>query len=238
MTVLLVVAVVITAIVVSVLLFKLILEFWALFASFPKALTGFRKHYWGTMARSIVNLILILYGIWVLYCVYQFTHGDSWAAKALAGATLTLFTGVLAFFTFKIWQAARRSKEVEGDVSLLYEDKQTWIKYSLFYDSYKKKFWWTFAPAIVYMFAKGCIIAAADGHGLVQTIGQLVVEGLMLILLVFARPYERKSGNVINIFIQVVRALSVICILVFVEGKSLTHSNPVHPFPSSLLICF
>lgn len=231
MTVLLVVAVVIAAIVVSVLLFKLILEFWALFASFPKSLTGFRKHYWGTMARSIVNLILILYGIWVLYCVYQFTHGDSWAAKVLAGATLALFTGVLAFFTFKIWQAARRSKEAEGDVSLLYEDKQTWIKYSLFYDSYKKKFWWTFAPAIAYMFAKGCIVAAADGHGLVQTIGQLVVEGLMLILLVFTRPYERKSGNVINIFIQVVRALSVICILVFVEGKSLTHSNPIHHLP-------
>jgi hypothetical protein len=71
MTVLLVVAVAIAAIIVSVLLFKLILEFWALFGSFPKSLIGFRKHYWGTMARSIVNLILILYGMWVLYCVFQ-----------------------------------------------------------------------------------------------------------------------------------------------------------------------
>jgi hypothetical protein len=220
MTVLLVVAVVVAAIVVGVLLFKLILEFWALFASFPKSLAGFRKHYWGTMARSIVNLILILYGIWVLYCIYQFTNGDSWAAKALAAITLTLFTGILAFFTFKIWQAARKSKKEEGDASLLYEDPY-FMYYSLFYDSYKKKFWWTFTPAIVYMFAKGCIIAAADGHGLAQTVGQLVVEGLMLLLLVFTRPYERKSGNVINIFIQVVRALSIICILVFVEGESL-----------------
>jgi hypothetical protein len=220
MTVLLVVAIVVAAIVVGVLLLKLILEGWALFASFPQSLAGFRKHYWGTMARSIVQLILILYGVWVLYCVFQFTHGDSWAAKALAAVTLSVFTGILVFFTFEIWQAAQRSKEAEGDVSLLYEDKQTWIKYSLFYDAYKKNFWWTFVPAIVYMFAKGCVLAAADGHGLVQTIAQLVIEGLMLILLVFTRPYERKSGNVINIFIQVVRALSVVCILVFVEGKS------------------
>jgi hypothetical protein len=218
MTVLLVVAIVVAAIVVGVLLLKLILEGWALFGSFPQSLAGFRKHYWGTMARSIVQLILILYGVWVLYCIFQFTHGDSWAAKALAAVTLSVFTGILVFFTFKIWQAARKSKEAEGDVSLLYEDKQTWIKYSLFYDAYKKNFWWTFIPAIVYMFAKGCVLAAADGHGLAQTIAQLVIEGLMLILLVFARPYERKSGNVINIFIQVVRALSVVCILVFVEG--------------------
>jgi hypothetical protein len=73
MTVLLVAAVVVAAIVVGILLFKVILETWALFGSFPKGLTGFRKHYWGTMARAIVNLILVLYGVWVLYCIFQFT---------------------------------------------------------------------------------------------------------------------------------------------------------------------
>ena len=178
MTVLLVVACVIAAIAVGILLFKVILETWALFGSFPKGLTGFRKHYWGTMARSIVNLILVLYGVWVLYCIFQFTHGDSWAAKALAGVTLGLFTGVLVFFTFKIWHTATRLKQMEGDVSGLYENKDFWLKYSLFYDSYKKDFWWLFVPAIIYMFAKGCVLAAADGHGLTQTVTQLIIECL------------------------------------------------------------
>ena len=62
MTVLLVVAIVIAAIIVGILLFKLILEIWALFGSFPEGLKGFRTHYWGTMARTIVSLILIFYG--------------------------------------------------------------------------------------------------------------------------------------------------------------------------------
>lgn len=150
MTVLLIVAIVIAAIAVGVLLLKVILEAWALFGSFPKSLTGFRKHYWGTMARTIVQLILVFYGIWVLYCIFQFTHGDSWAAKTLAGVTLALFTGVLGFFTFKIWQTAQRLKRVEGDASGLYEDKQNWLKYSLFYDAYKKDFWWLFVPIIIY----------------------------------------------------------------------------------------
>ncbi|KAJ6445961.1 phospholipid-translocating P-type ATPase, flippase [Purpureocillium lavendulum] len=217
MTALLVVAIVIAAIAVGILLVKVILEFWALFGSFPQSLTGFRKHYWGSIARTITSLILILYGIWVLYCIFQFTHGDSWAAKTLAGVTLAIFTGILAFFSWKIWIVASKLKEAEGDASALYEDKKIWVKYSLFYESYKKDYWWIFVPTIVYMFAKGCALAIADGSGMAQTISQLVIEGLMLIMLLWSRPYERKSGNVINIVIAVVRVLSVACILIFVE---------------------
>ncbi|KAK4449241.1 hypothetical protein QBC34DRAFT_463391 [Podospora aff. communis PSN243] len=217
MTVLLVVAIVIAAIAVSILLVKLILEFWALFGSFPKALAGFRKHYWGSIGRAITSLIMLLYGVWVLYCVFQFTQGDSYVAKTLAGVTLVLFTGILVFFSWKIWSTARKLRNVEGDITGLYEDKSIWVKYSLFYESYRKDYWWIFVPTIVYMFAKGTALAVADGHGMTQTIAQLIIEAVMLGLLLWSRPYERKSSNVINVAIQVVRVLSVACILVFVE---------------------
>lgn len=217
MTVLLVVAIAIAATAAGILLVKAILELWALFGSFPSALAGFRKHYWGSIARAITTLILLLYGIWVLYCVVQFAQGDSWAAKTLAGVTLALFTGVLAFFSWKIWNTARRLRRAEGDSSGLYEDKKIWVKYSLFYESYKKTYWWVFVPTIVYMFTKGLVLAVTDGSGRVQTASMIAIESLFLILLLWSRPYERKSGNVINIVIQVVRVLSVACILVFVE---------------------
>ncbi|KAF7949492.1 uncharacterized protein EAE97_003001 [Botrytis byssoidea] len=225
MTVLLIVACVIAAIVVAVLAFKVLLETWALFASFPKSLTGFRKHYWQTMARLTVQLILALYGVWVLYCIFQFTNGDSWAAKTLAAVTLTIFTAVLVFFAYKISSAAKKLKERDGDVSGLYEKKDNWLKYSMFYENYKKDFWWLFVPAIIYMFAKGCVLAAADGHGLTQTVAQLIIECLMLSLLLWSRPYERKSANVINMFVQAVRVLSVVCILVFVEELGIAETT-------------
>lgn len=95
MTALIVVAIVIAAIVVGILLVKVVLELWALFGRFPKSFTGFRKHYWGFIVRTVTSLIFILYGIWVLCCIFQFTHGDSWAAKTLAGVTLAIFTGIL-----------------------------------------------------------------------------------------------------------------------------------------------
>ncbi|KAL8659495.1 MAG: hypothetical protein Q9226_000388 [Calogaya cf. arnoldii] len=225
LTVLLIFAIILATIAVGILLFKVILETWALFGSFPKKLTGFRKRYWGLLARTITNLILLLYGVWTLYCVYQFTNGDSWAAKVLAGVTFAIFTAVLAFFTFRIWQLARKSRKAEGDISVLFEDKETWRKYSLFYDSYKQGYWWLFMPAIVYMFAKGCVIAAGNGHGLVQTAGQLIIEALMLALLLLNRPYATNAGNWINVFIQIVRVLSVVCILVFVEELGVAQST-------------
>jgi hypothetical protein len=217
MTVLLIVAIVFAAVTVGILLFKVILETWALFGNFPRRLTSFRKQYWWVLARTITNLVLLLYGVWTLYCVYQFKNGDSWAAKVLAGVTLAVFTAILGFFTWKIWSIAQKFKKMEGDNSALYNNKEVWRKYKIFYENYKKSYWWLFIPAIVYMFARGCVIAGADGHGLAQAAGQLIVEALMLIVLLWSRPYSLKSGNWINIIIQVVRVISVVCILVFVE---------------------
>ncbi|OJJ04570.1 hypothetical protein ASPVEDRAFT_44084 [Aspergillus versicolor CBS 583.65] len=225
MTVLLIFAIVIAAITVGILLVKVILELWALNGSFPKMLADFRDHYWGLLARTITNLILVLYSIWVMYCVYQFSSGDSWAAQLLAGVTLAIFTVLLGFFAFRIVYLARKYKKSEGDASSLYENKETWRKYSLFYDNYKKGCWWLFIPAIIYMLVKGCIIAGANGHGLVQSTGQLVVEALMLILLLWHRPYVAKSTQWINITIQVVRVLSVACVLVFVDQLGLSQTT-------------
>ncbi|KJR82574.1 uncharacterized protein SPSK_03042 [Sporothrix schenckii 1099-18] len=217
MTVLLIVAIVIAAITVGILLVKVVLEAWALFGRFPESLAGFRQHYWRSIARAITTLILLLYGVWVLYCMFQFTQGDSWAAKVLAGVTLGLFTGVLAFFSFRIWYTAQKLTDEEGDTSGLYDDKKIWRKYSLFYESYRRQYWWVFVPSILYMFAKGVALAVGDGHGMAQSIAQLAIEAVMLVMLLWSRPYERRSGNVVNILIQVVRVLSVVCIMVFVE---------------------
>jgi len=217
MTVLLVFSIILAAITAGILLFKIFLEIWALFGTFPTRLTSFRQRYWWLLAKTVTNLILLLYGVWVLYCIYQFKIGDSWAAKVLAGVTLFLFTAVLVGFTWRIYHLAHKYEKSEGDTSALFDNKETWQKYSLFYAGYKKSYWWLFIPAIIYMFTKSCIIAGADGHGLAQSAGQLVVEFLFLILILILRPYSLKSGNWINVIIQVVRVISVVCVLVFVD---------------------
>ncbi|KAJ5627574.1 hypothetical protein N7528_005001 [Penicillium herquei] len=225
MTVLLIFAIVIAVVIVGILLFKVILELWALYGKFPDKMINFRKDYWGIMARTITNMILILYSIWVMYCVYQLKNGDSWAAKLLAAVTLVVFTAVLGFFACRIIYMARKYKKAEGDAGGLFDDKDTWRKYKLFYDNLKKDFWWLFVPVIIYALVKGCIIAGAQGHGLVQSIAQLICECLLLCLLLWSRPYARKSTMGINLTIQIVRVLSVACVLIFVDELGLSQTT-------------
>jgi len=225
MTLLLVWAIIVGAIVVLILLLKVILEAWSMFGNIPKSMESWRKRYWWRLAKVLTNLILLLYGVWTMYCIYQFTDGDSWAAKTLAGVSLAGFTGVLAFFAWRISTKAKQYQRLEGDASKLYEDKETWVKYSLFYENYKKGYWWMFVPAIVYMFARGAIIAGANGHGMIQTAGQIIIEALMLVLLLWTRPFQRRSGRWINIIIQVVRVLSIVCVLVFVEELGISQTT-------------
>lgn len=135
----------------------------------------------------------------------------------LAGLTLAVFTGILAFFVIRIWLLARKAKKQEGAPDALFEDKPVMRRYGLFYDQFKSNFWWVFVPLIIYAFTKAAFIALGEGHGLIQAAGQLGCEILLLVLLMWNRPFNTKAGNVLNIIISVVRVLSVVCLIVFVH---------------------
>ena len=160
---------------------------------------------------------MILYGTWTLYCLYQFTRGDSWGAHILAAGTLLFFTALLGFFVIKIFLIARKVRQAEGSPDALFLNKPYMRRYGLFYDQFKSNFWWLFVPLIFYAFGKAAFIALGDGHGLIQAVGQLGCELMLLILLLWSRPFNTKAGNVLNIIISVVRVLSVVCLLVFVN---------------------
>ncbi|KAG9239080.1 hypothetical protein BJ875DRAFT_262771 [Amylocarpus encephaloides] len=225
MTVLLIACLVILCISLSILLFRALLELWALCGTFPKSLLGFRKRYLGVIFRTNVVLINACYGTWVLYCIFQFKAGDSWAATILAAVTLAAFTGVLIFFAVRIVVTARRHIKVEGNAARLFEDKKIWLKYSLFYDTYHRKSWWFFMTLISYNFVRYALIAGLDGRGLAQTVSILVCEVMMLILVCFVRPFERKRVNSVNILIQLVQVVRMGAILVFVDELKVKRST-------------
>ena len=149
--------------------------------------------------------------------MYQFNKGDSWGCHLLSGITLALFTGVLGFFAYRIFTVAQNAKKTTDGQEQLFIHKPYMRKYGLFYDQFRSDFWWIFLPLIVYAFAKGAILALGDGKGFVQTIGLLSCELMLLIMLIWSRPYNTKAGNVLNIIISSVRVLSVVCLMIFVE---------------------
>ncbi|KAK9389449.1 hypothetical protein V1515DRAFT_593312 [Lipomyces mesembrius] len=216
MTVLMFFAIILGVVICSILLFRIALEIWAQFSSLSKALESFRQRYWLFMGSTIVRVILILYGTWVLYCLYQFKLGDSWASLLLASITLGIFTAIIGGFTLRIFWIAHKASR-EGGIDELYEYKPWIRRYGLFYGQFKAHYWWFFVVITAVAFGRSAFIALADGHGLVQVVGQLALE-IIFVLAIFAiRPFSNRSGNIINAIIAIVRIASLACVLVFVE---------------------
>jgi len=217
MTVLLIFLIVLSAIALGMISFKLILELWALCGTLSKRFEKIRENYWRILSTTIVRLVLIVYGTWALYCLYQFRASDSWAATLLAAVTLAVFTAVITWFAIRIFYLAAKARKLEGGVDELYEHKPWLRKYGFFYDQYKSRFWWFFVPILLYSLIRAFIIVFGNGHGMAQAIGILVTEGIFLALLFWRRPYDGRGANVINAMISITRVLSMICILIFVE---------------------
>jgi hypothetical protein len=209
--------IILSSVAVGMLLIKFILELWATCSHLSKRFESIRKNYWRILSTTIVRIVLIVYGTWAVYCLYQFRTGDSWAASLLAGVTLAIFTAVLAFFTIRIFYLAAKAKKLDGGVDELYEHKPWMRKYGFFYDQFKSRLWWFFVPILLVSLLRAFLLVFGAGNGMVQAIGILAVEGIFLILLFWRRPYDGRGANVINAMIAVVRVLSIICILVFVE---------------------
>lgn len=225
MTIFLITMIIILVIIVFLLLFKAILEAWAVFGNFPMSLMGFRKHYWGSIFRTVVMLINLIFPIWVLYSIYQFRTGDAWGPTILAGVTLALFAGTLVFFIVRIYITARAQIKLTGSASRLFEDKEMWLKYSLFYDNLKKETWWFFAAYIFYMFLRNALIAILQGKGMGQTITVLACDVVMLVIMCFLRPFAHRTENVVHIIIQIVRVATWGAILVFVDNLKVERST-------------
>jgi len=228
MTVLVIFLIVLAGIAVAMLAFKVILELWALCGHLSKRWEQIRSEYWRILMTTLVRVILIVYGTWALYCLFQFRDGDSWAAAILAAVTLTIFTALLAIFTIRIFYLASRARRLQGGVDELYEHEPWVKKYGFFYDQFKSRLWWFFVPIIIMSLVRAFLLVFAAGSGLVQAVGILAAEGIFLFLLFWRRPYDGRGANVVNAMIAVTRVLSIICILVFVE--ELGRQLPLSPW--------
>ena len=209
---------------VAMLLLRLVLELWALCGHLSKRFEEFRQDYWIIFFTTIVRVVVIVYGTWALYCLYQFRAGDSWAASLLAALTLAVFTVLIGFFTLRIFYLAGKARSLEGGVDELYEHKPWMRKYGFFDHQFKSRLWWFFVPIIILSLVRAFLIVFGAGSGLVQAIGILAAEGIFLVILFWRRPYDGRGANVVNAMIAVVRVLSIICILIFVQelGKSVS----------------
>lgn len=215
MTLLIWFAIIVGICIAAVLALKLFLEIWSIKGNPHNKFPGFRKRYHVLLAISLVRLVMLFYGIWVLYCFYQFKLGDSWGTQLLAGLVFGIATIVLIAFSIRIIWLARIASKTKGGLEYLFQHKPWIRKYGLFYDQFKVKYWWCFIPTLLAVFGRNAFVALGYGNGLVQVIGQMVIDVMLTALYVVCLPFNTKMGNGINIAIQVVRVISLAMLLTF-----------------------
>lgn len=183
---------------------------------------GYRQRFPNFLFTMIIRLIILFYGLWVLYSLYQFKVGDSWGTVLLAGITFGIFTALLLVLSARIVILSRRAMKQEGGLENLFYH-EPWIrKYGVLYDQFRTKFWWFFIPILVVTFTRNAFLALGTGNGLVQVVGQLVVDFILLALMVYFKPFNTKWGNGINISIQAVRVLSLCLLTTFTKQAKLS----------------
>ncbi|GMM37649.1 hypothetical protein DASC09_049740 [Saccharomycopsis crataegensis] len=200
---------------------------------------GYRENYRNYLRITLIRVIVILYGVWVLLSLYQFRIKDSWATILLAALTFSIFTFILMAFALRIWylayiaskkQAAadeeeqvngRRFSTLSGAHSLFHH--KPWIsRYGVFYDEFKVDFWWVFMIIFLAVFGRNAFIALGVGHPLIQIFGQLAIDVVLCVFFCIYTPFNTKMGNGLNIIIQVVRIVSLILTFLFTDVVSMS----------------
>ncbi|CCG84508.1 protein of unknown function [Taphrina deformans PYCC 5710] len=217
MTILLVFTSIITTAAVLSVLLKMVLDLLQKSKRLSPFWQKFHAGYWSSVTGLVLRSILIIYGTWCLFCLYQLKNGDSWAASLLAGFSLAIFTGVISFLTIRILQIAlHESAGIKGS-DRLFKHKPYLKKYGILYDQFQSATWWFFIPCLLYSLLKSCIMALGDGHGMFQVIGCISCEIALLVCILATHAYDSKQANVVNTLICVVRIISLVGTLLFID---------------------
>lgn len=203
------------------ILLKVCLELWSINGNPRNKFEGYRKGYMRFLTNTLLRLVVMFYGISVLYCMYQFKIGESWGPQLLAALTFAIKTIVLFWFSLRITYLARQTSKEGRGFEYLFEYKPYISRYGLFYDQFRTDHWWCFIPTLGATFARNAFVALGHGNGMVQIIGQLVVDCLLTGLLISTQPFNTKMGNVINLAIQIVRTMSLVLLSIYAARPDL-----------------
>lgn len=152
----------------------------------------------------------------VVLCFWEITKRDSSAEVVLAIFTIVTMILILAWASSKVIRIAQRSIGMhKSPAYILYSDPVSLNKWGFLYVQFKATAYYFITPVLLYLMAKGMLVAFSQRSGTIQAIGLVVVEAVYLVVLSVMRPYMDKKTNGFNIAITVINFISAVFLLVF-----------------------
>ena len=171
----------------------------------------------GLLDVSLTKLqVLIGYPQICVLCLWELTVRDSAAEVVLALFFLVSMTVSLVWAALKVWRIAKRSVEMHKNPAyILYSDPSALNKWGFLYVQFRATAYYFIMPVLVYIFVKALFIAFAQKNGVVQAVGLVVIEAVVLIGVSIFRPWMDKKTNAFNISIAAINFVNAIFLLVF-----------------------
>lgn len=95
--------------------------------------------------------------------------------------------------------------------------------------------WYWLFPLITAVFAKACFLGLAQGHGNVQVIGLIILEGLLLVIYLVFRPENTKKGDWLSVLLRLLTLIATGLLLVFTTFFNV--GGIVKTISESLVLC-
>lgn len=174
---------------------------------------------WKIVLKGILfRLVLIGYPQMTVLCLWELTKRDSAAEVVLALFYFISMTGSLGWAGLKVYRIAKRSVSMHKNPAyILYSDPTALNKWGFLYVQFRATAYYFIMPVLLYILVKGIFIAFAQGSGVAQAVGLIIIEAGFLIGVSILRPWMDKKTNAFNISIAAINFLNVIFLLIFTE---------------------
>ena len=182
---------------------------------------------WKIVLKGILfRIVLIGYPQVCILCLWELTVRDSAAEIILALFFFISMTTALTWASFKVYRIAQRSVAMHKNPAyILYSDPSALNKWGFLYVQFRATAYYYIVPVLIYILVKALFIAFAQGSGVAQAVGLLIIEAAFLIAVSILRPWMDKKTNVFNISIAAINFLNTIWLLIFTE----VFGQPVRP---------
>ncbi|KAL8828262.1 MAG: hypothetical protein Q9170_006679 [Blastenia crenularia] len=172
---------------------------------------------WRIVLKGILfRLVLIGFPQMTVLCLWELTKRDSAAEVVLALFFFISMTGSLGWAGLKVFRIAKRSVSMHKNPAyILYSDPTALNKWGFLYVQFRATAYYFIMPVLLYILVKGIFVAFAQGSGVAQAVGLVVVEAVFLIGVSILRPWMDKKTNGFNIAIAAINFLNVIFLLIF-----------------------
>jgi hypothetical protein len=181
----------------------------------------------------VYPFFLLTYAACVLWTMYQFMIGDSWASILLAGIVIGFFTIVIAVGLIHtlIFSIIRRPTNPLLTPTLRQADqgglgaKQLPHYAGTLHYPYRERCIWWFLVVVLGTFGRGAFLGLGQNNAMVQIVGILAIETVVLFGLVAFRPFRYVLTTCCCIFYQIIQIVVLALFITFTNEVALSDQS-------------